>query len=274
MADLVASATASNSPLKRAGLPSHAAPPGALPPHTAVSTAAHTTAQLASIAAQNNPAFIQAFVHAAAAQQQQQQQQHQQQQDLRRAAAVAAAASPSPSQTPPAISVASSVAQDLAITRYNTAVSAAAAAQQQHRPVALARAQVRHSVDPSLCAAAAPPRRGMQLCYLSISIPPRVSTFRLNSSIIEDAAFPMIIIVADRAFNRFPFRSTPLEQILVSASQSVDVGVSQTRPDLQRKSRGVAASPLVRVRATFQATLVFPGIVQLCGQKEGQSLPH
>ena len=103
---------------------------------------------------------------------------------------------------------------------------------------------------------------------LSISIPPhspsqsvsqsvshRVSTFRLNSSIIEDAAFPMIIIVADvadRAFNRFPFRSTPLEQILVSASQSVDVGVSQTRPDLQRKSRGVAASPLVRVRQLFR----------------------
>ena len=150
VADLVASATASSSPLKRAGLPGHAAPPGALPPHTvAVSTAAaaHTTAQLAAVAAQipqNNPAFLQAFVHAAQ-QQQQQQQQHQQQQDLRRAAAVAAAAaSPSPSQTPPAISVASSVAQDLAITRYNTAVSAAAAAQQQHRPVALARTQVRH----------------------------------------------------------------------------------------------------------------------------------
>ena len=154
VADLVASATASSSPLKRAGLPGHAAPPGALPPHTvAVSTAAaaHTTAQLAAVAAQipqNNPAFLQAFVHAAQ-QQQQQQQQHKQQQDLRRAAAVAAAAaSPSPSQTPPAISVASSVAQDLAITRYNTAVSAAAAAQQQHRPVALARTQVRHRSHP------------------------------------------------------------------------------------------------------------------------------
>ena len=96
-------------------------------------------------------------------------------------------------------------------------------------------------------------RRGMQLCYLSISIPPRVSTFRLNSSIIEDAA---AFVSHDhhhrRAFNRFPFRSTPLEQILVSASQSVDVGVSQTRPDLQRKSRGVAASPLVRVRQLFR----------------------